>query len=174
VPIIPILNAVLPTTGIKSYLFKRSENHIHRGIDLPADIGTRVLAAADGIVRTANFEWHQGFTGYGRVVVIEHAHKVWTLYAHLTDVLVDLGQHVKAGSVIGTVGITQFLGPEHTSMLAENASHLHFEVSPRAYPQDAEASRMDPVKWLKRPPAMELLSALGRRIVRPFPWSRVA
>ena len=152
-------------------MFKRSPTHLHRGIDLPAPAGTHVLAAASGIVRVANHEWHQGFTGYGRVIVIEHP-KVWTLYAHLRDVDVTVGQRVDAGATIGTVGRTQFLGPDHNTMLEPGAEHLHFEVSPTPYPQEAEAARIDPVAWLKRPPAMELLAAFGRRVTHPFPWSR--
>jgi murein DD-endopeptidase MepM/ murein hydrolase activator NlpD len=147
--ILPIANAVLPTTGVRSFRDQRSATHVHQGIDLPAREGTPVRAPDDGIVRFATHAWRQGFTGYGRVVVLQHEPRVWTLYAHLHDVLVQPGQFVGAGEQIGTVGRTQFSAPDHTSMFAESGAHLHFEVSPKPYPQDSEAERLDPVAWLR-------------------------
>lgn len=148
--IIPIASAVLPTTGIRSFMFQRTDTHKHRGIDLPSPAGTPVRAAATGVVRYATHVWQQGFTGYGRVVVLEHKELgVWTLYAHLQDVLVNQGETVAAGTQIGTVGRTEFGADNHEGLFPEGGEHLHFEVSPRPYPQDAEAARMDPVAWLE-------------------------
>lgn len=145
----PVPGVSLPLTGTRSYLFQRSDTHQHRGIDLPARAGTPVFAAADGSVDVANVQWQQGFTGYGRVVVLRHPTGVWTLYAHLQDVLVAPGVSVRAGEQIGTVGRTEFASNDHTGWFAVGGEHLHFEVSPHAYPQESEAERLDPVAWLQ-------------------------
>lgn len=145
---LPIANARLPTAGKGAYLYQRSATHRHRGIDLQAPKGTPVVAPAPGIVEHANRVWRQGFTGYGRNVVLLHADGTRTLHGHLDRVDVEHGELVEEGAQLGTVGTSAFtkaggyvderLGP-----------HLHFEVSPRAYPQQSEAPRLDPVAWLR-------------------------
>jgi hypothetical protein len=158
----PIQGAVLPLEGVRSFGFQRSATHQHQGIDLPAPEGTPVYAVADGIVRYATSAWRQGFSGYGRVVVVEHAPLgVWTLYAHLSEALVAPGERVTAGEVLGLVGRTAYTHEDHEALFSESGSHLHFEVSPHAYPQDSEAPRINPVAWLQSfdesyvaPPAM--------------------
>jgi len=146
---LPIANATLPRTGKLSYLYPRTATHRHRGIDLPAPAGTPVRATAPGKVVHAVREWRQGFTGYGRVVVLEHGDGlVYTLHAHLQDVRVNVGDYVNAGDVIGTVGNTQFT-KEGGYTDSSGDPHLHFEVSATPYPQDSEAPRLDPVRWLE-------------------------
>lgn len=86
----------------------------HKGVDLPAPIGTKVRTTAQGVV---DFIGQQ--RGYGNVVVIKHDHRHTTLYAHLNDFADGLqpGSVVRQGDVIGTVGQTGWAtGP-----------HLHFE-----------------------------------------------
>ena len=65
---------------------------LHKGIDFYADVGTDVVAVAPGTVEHASTEWMEGFTGFGRHVVIRHASGLYTLSSHLEDVLVDVGQ----------------------------------------------------------------------------------
>jgi murein DD-endopeptidase MepM/ murein hydrolase activator NlpD len=144
---LPIASAALPTQGILSYGYQRSPTHAHNGVDMPAPEGTPVYAAADGAAVIASKEWRQGFSGYGRVVVLHHPqHGVWTLYAHLAEPAVAQGQLVKAGEVIGYVGRTQYAPDDHSSMTG--APHLHFEVSDRPYPMPSTQPRIDPVAWL--------------------------
>lgn len=152
VRVIPVAGHYLPTSGKLSFEFQRTPTHRHNGIDLPAPEGTPVLAAADGTVQIATNAWRQGFTDYGRVVVIRHdvdAAPVWTLYAHLMQSIVTADQPVRAGDTIGFVGRTQYSAPKHTSVFGPRRAHLHFEVSPRAYPQPSTARRLDPVAWLR-------------------------
>lgn len=87
----------------------------HSGIDLLADVGTFVLAADDGEVA---FVGQEG--AYGILIVINHPNNRQTRYAHLGKVTVKIGQMVKSGDVIGTVGTTG--KPDIT------LPHLHFEV----------------------------------------------
>ncbi len=86
----------------------------HEGLDIVNDVGTPVVAAGDGTVEMAG---HTG-GGYGIVVVIRHGYGYQTLYAHLSQVLVHEGQHVKRGQLIAKSGRTGLVsGP-----------HLHYEV----------------------------------------------
>jgi len=148
--LIPIATAALPRSGNLAFRAQR-DTHAHNGIDLPAREGTPVVAPAAGVVRYATREWLQGFTGYGRVVVLEHPERgMWTLYAHLEQPLVTVGQRVSEGDPIGLVGRTQYRKSDPTdSQPRTMGAHLHFEVSPRAYPQANTEPRIDPVAWLE-------------------------
>ena len=85
----------------------------HQGTDLAAPEGTPVVAAFSGRVEIAG-----SLGGYGLIVVISHGDTHETRYAHLSEVLVKVGQEVKQGNVIGLVGSTGLAtGP-----------HLHFEL----------------------------------------------
>ena len=79
----------------------------------PASKGTPVAAAAPGRVVFA-----AAGDGFGKLVVLQHAHGVRTRYAHLSRITVRVGQYVKTRATIGLVGSTgEATGP-----------HLHFEV----------------------------------------------
>ena len=85
----------------------------HTGVDLAGTTGTPIRAAADAIVMTAGW-----MGGYGRAVVLDHGGPLATLYAHQSQLLVEPGQGVTRGQVIGRVGCTgTCTGP-----------HLHYEV----------------------------------------------
>lgn len=85
----------------------------HDGIDLVADKGTPVLAAADGSVRESGYE-----PRHGNYVIIDHEGGYSTVYGCLQEILTEAGAEVKAGDQIGTVGSTGLsTGP-----------HLHFEL----------------------------------------------
>jgi len=89
---------------------------MHRGVDLGYPEGTPVSAAWDGIVRISKGTANTG--GYGNLVVIRHDNGLETYYAHLSRRLVNPGQLVKAGDIIGLGGNT---GRSY-------GAHLHFEV----------------------------------------------
>lgn len=144
---LPIANATLPTEGMRSYLFPRSATHAHRGVDLPAPKGTLVRAVTSGEVTHASSTWAQGFTGYGRHVVIRGDDGVHTLYAHLDAVSVARGDVVFQGEAIGTVGNSLFTKAGNYTD-ERGGYHLHFETSDTAYPKDSEAPRIDPVKYM--------------------------
>lgn len=86
----------------------------HTGIDIGAGYGTPILAAADGVVTTAAYD----AGGYGNYIIIDHGNGNMTLYAHMIQMSVSVGQTVTQGQTIGFVGSTGMsTGP-----------HLHFEV----------------------------------------------
>ncbi len=98
----------------------------HTGIDFGVPVGTEVHAAAAGKV---TFAGRQG--GYGLLVVIDHGNGLSTYYAHLSEILVEVGQFVEQGQVIALSGNTGLsTGP-----------HLHFEIRLHGKP-------VDPLAWL--------------------------
>ena len=94
-------------------------DRFHYGIDMAALKGTPVYVAADGKVEQA----YNDFTGYGNTIVVKHNGTYKTRYAHLDMMLVEAGQDVQAGTIIGRVGDTGNVRKQ-----GRDASHLHFEV----------------------------------------------
>jgi murein DD-endopeptidase MepM/ murein hydrolase activator NlpD len=86
----------------------------HYAIDIAADSGTRVMAAAGGTVIWAG--WKNNGGGYQ--VWIAHGSGLYTTYNHMSSIAVGRGQHVSRSQQVGRVGMTgNATGP-----------HLHFEV----------------------------------------------
>ncbi len=103
-----------PVEGEISAPYGNLQSKFHKGIDFRADKGTPVYAAADGIViEPVNVD-----TGDGKNVIISHYTNVNTFYAHLSKVIVNEGDKVKQGDLIGYVGSTG----------ESTGSHLHFEL----------------------------------------------
>jgi murein DD-endopeptidase MepM/ murein hydrolase activator NlpD len=87
----------------------------HHAIDIAAAMGTPVIAAASGKVVMAGW---RSYTGGGNVIWVQDGAKLYTTYNHLSSWSVKVGQTIRAGQVIGRVGMTGVAtGP-----------HLHFEV----------------------------------------------
>ncbi|MBW4685015.1 MAG: M23 family metallopeptidase [Komarekiella atlantica HA4396-MV6] len=91
------------------------EVFFHSGIDLLATVGTPVEAIAPG---TVAFATDQGT--YGKLVIINHSGGLQSRYAQLDSIKVTVGQQVKKGDLVGTVGTT--------GKPTSNQPHLHFEV----------------------------------------------
>ncbi|MCM2493369.1 M23 family metallopeptidase [Burkholderia glumae] len=104
---------------------------MHTGTDFAAPRGTRVNAAADGVVSFVGIDPH----GYGRYVVVEHPGGVSTLYAHLSAFAPGLeeGMRVAQGQRLGAVGMTG----------AATGPHLHFEVRRADTPVDPVVALAD-------------------------------
>ena len=86
---------------------------LHTGMDVGAPTGADFVAAANGIVSKATFN-----TAYGNMVIIDHGGGVQTLYAHGSEILVQVGQTVAVGDEVLKVGSTGYsTGP-----------HAHFEI----------------------------------------------
>jgi len=98
-------NRIGPFTGLH-------ENH--DGLDIPAELGSPILAAGKGTVLFAAYA-----PGYGNLVEIDHGQGIITRYGHANKLLVKAGDAIEQSQVIATVGSTgKSTGP-----------HLHFEVS---------------------------------------------
>jgi LysM repeat protein len=90
--------------------------HGHNGVDLASSYGASILAAATGKVVVAKSGGWGG--GYGDYIVVQHDNGTQTLYGHLSAVLVQVGDFVSKGQVIGRMGSTG----------QSTGIHLHFEV----------------------------------------------
>ena len=121
--------SIWPTTGVVTspYGLRWGGSDFHPGIDIANDLGTPVVATADGIVEYAG--WNSG--GYGNMVDINHGNGIMTRYGHGSQVLVSAGQPVVRGQVIMLMGSTGFsTGP-----------HVHYEVH-------VNGQRVNPISYL--------------------------
>ena len=97
-------NRLSPITGKPEF---------HTGLDIAQAIGTPIVAPADGVVVYVGTQ-----VGWGHTIKIRHSLGIITRYAHLDSIKVRLGEKVKKGEIIGTVGNSGYsIGP-----------HLHYEV----------------------------------------------
>lgn len=120
---------------------------VHRGIDMPNPIGESVRAVGSGQViwaadslRVESKKTFQNSPSYGNVVVIQHdfgydGQALYTLYAHLSAVLITRNQYVERGDVIGLVGSSGRVGEPH----------VHFEVR---VGENAFGSTYNPLLWM--------------------------
>lgn len=123
-PAAAAMNAVYGT--LRSYNGGEYSRY-HRGVDFAGAPGTSVLAAADGTVVMVD-----RLRIRGNSTIIDHGWGVYTLYAHQQETLVQLGEVVASGQVIGTVGSTgRSTGP-----------HLHWELW-------LNGVTVDPLQWVQ-------------------------
>jgi murein DD-endopeptidase MepM/ murein hydrolase activator NlpD len=129
-------------------------NIIHTGIDIPVPRNTPILAAGSGRVVWAGYGLYYGTNDpkdpYGQAVTIRHdfgyqGQRLYTVYAHMEKILVNDGQEVKTGDVIGLVGTTGMTtGP-----------HLHFEVR---IERNSYFATLNPELWLAPPQGWGVLA----------------
>ena len=102
-----------PVEGPVISTFGQRSRGWHAGIDIKAEVGSEIFAAAPGTVVYSGW-----IRAYGQVVKIQHTNDFITLYAHNQKNLVEVGEDVEAGQLIATVGRSGHVtGP-----------HVHFEV----------------------------------------------
>lgn len=117
----------LPAIGAFTSNFGARWGTLHAGVDIAGPIGTPILAVADGEVIDSG-----PASGFGMWIRLLHADGTVTVYGHINDSLVTVGQKVMAGDQIATMGNRGFsTGP-----------HLHFEVHLNG------VDKIDPIPWL--------------------------
>ncbi|HTR76908.1 MAG TPA: M23 family metallopeptidase, partial [Gemmatimonadaceae bacterium] len=132
---LPPRDMIMPVSGEITSPFSMSRLHPilgifreHRGVDIAAPKGTPIVATAAGRVRSVGWR-----LDYGLTVEIEHTGDIATRYAHCTKAFVHVGDQVRGGDTIATVGSTGLAtGP-----------HVHFEVIDHGTP-------VDPIQFLAR------------------------
>ncbi len=110
---------LMPTSGRLTSKFGNRKNpygrgiQFHQGIDLANSAGTKIVASAKGTVIFSGRK-----SSYGKTIIIDHGNGYKTLYAHGSNLLVDVGDKVDKGQLIAKMGRTG----------RSTGSHLHFEI----------------------------------------------
>jgi murein DD-endopeptidase MepM/ murein hydrolase activator NlpD len=141
-PVMPVVQFARPVPGPIASPFGPRRAAWHGGVDLRADRGDPIHAAAAGMVITSGWE-----RAYGRVIKIWHQHDLMTVYAHNFENLAKVGDWVEQGQMIATVGSTG----------RATAPHLHFEIR-------LAGRKYNPIFWL---PETEALAAPVRDLRSP-------
>lgn len=131
-PGVPIPTAVsgrfvAPVSGTLTSAFGSRWGAMHTGLDIANEIGTPVLAVADGTVIDSG-----PADGFGLWVRIAHDDGSVSVYGHIDQALAVVGQRVRAGEQIATVG----------NRGISTGPHLHFEIA------DPSGAKVDPTSWL--------------------------
>ena len=116
----PVRGPVNVTSGVGARARPRGQNGQagsadHQGVDISGKVGDPVLATADGYVKFAGTQ--RGGGGYGNYIILDHGGGTTTLYGHLSEILVNRGDQVSQGQIIGRVGQSG----------TATAPHLHYE-----------------------------------------------
>jgi len=107
----------------------RFDTMIYRkGIEIEASKGEEVRAIFDGVILYA--DW---FRGYGIVIIVDHGENYYSIYAHLSKLLVSVGERTRKDRVIGEIGGTGF----------SRGNKLYLEIRHQGKP-------MNPLKWLRK------------------------
>lgn len=125
-----LVNFVYPLQGTRqSSKYGRRKHPIkkriihHHGIDLAAPTDSVIRAITDGVVVFAD-----PHGGYGNFVVLKHAHGLTSHYGHCNRLRVQVGQRVRGGDIVATVGNTG----------VSTGPHLHFEIRKDGKPFNPE------------------------------------
>ncbi len=117
----------------------RSGNRRHQGIDINAPVGSPVESFGAGEVVFAG-----SMRGYGTTVIVQHEDGLQTLYAHLRDINVRVGQQVTQDTQLGTIG-------RSGNVPSAGDSHIHFETREGANGTPLSGTPVDPRKYLQFP-----------------------
>jgi murein DD-endopeptidase MepM/ murein hydrolase activator NlpD len=121
--------SIWPTSGMITSLFReyRGRGHYHGGLDIANNTGTDVNSSAAGVVIFTGRN-----AGFGNEIIIHHGFGFMTVYAHLSKIIVSVGDEVTKGQLIGKMGSTGYsTGP-----------HLHYEIF-------KDNTQVDPMDYLK-------------------------
>ena len=99
-----------------------------KGIDIDAPIGEDIRAVEKGTIVYAD-----RFSGYGKMVIVDHGERYYTIYGHLSEILKKSGDEVRRGEVVGRAGDSDSLA----------GSKLYFEMR-------KDGRSLDPVPWFKK------------------------
>lgn len=123
---VPVYKRISSYYGYRIHpVFKTKK--LHTGIDIAANYGEKVIAAAGGTVIYSGT-----LGGYGKTIMLDHGGGIVTLYGHNSSLVVSEGQEVKRGDTIAKIGSTG----------VSTGPHCHFEVR-------KNGAYVDPMPWLK-------------------------
>ena len=144
---------------------------VHTGVDIPAPEGTPIMAAGPGTVVWAGWGLYTETPNnmndpYGLAVAIKHDfgyknQRLYTVYAHMSEMLAVRGQHVETGDIIGLVGATG----------ATTGPHVHFEVR---FPDNTFENTYNPELWIAPPQGWGVLAGyLTDKDGKPLPQREI-
>ena len=99
-----------------------------KGIEIEAPLGEEIRAVEKGRVAFAD-----RFSGYGKMVIVDHGERFFTIYAHLSDILKKKGDEIRRGEVVGLAGDSDSLA----------GAKLYFEMR-------KDGHSIDPVPWFRK------------------------
>ena len=109
----PVTGRLTDFFGPRRNPFGGGSREFHPGQDIANTTGTPIIATANGVIITADWQ-----NGYGRLVEVDHGDGLTTRYGHLSKILVEPGQLITRGQIVGLLGSSgRSTGP-----------HLHYEV----------------------------------------------
>lgn len=124
----PVRGAIVGHFGLETNPRFPNVKVPNNGVDIGVPVGTLVKSVAKGRVEYTS----DNYASYGEIVILNHGDSYYTLYAHLSDISVSVGQEVTTGQILGRSGETGSLkGPI-----------LHFEVR-------KGSAALDPEDWLQ-------------------------
>jgi murein DD-endopeptidase MepM/ murein hydrolase activator NlpD len=105
------------------------DEEFHAGLDIANEKNTPVYSTADGKIKFSDWQ-----SGYGRLIIVDNGYGYCTYYGHLAKLLVNQGDKVRRGQMIGLMGCSG----------TSTGNHLHYEIQVNGKP-------VDPTKFLKNP-----------------------
>jgi len=128
-PFLPLTNATVESAFAdkRSYIYKgkKVDEQVHLGFDLAVTQHVPVPAANDGRV-----VWAENLGIYGNCVVVDHGYSLQSIYGHLSEFAVKVGDTVKKGQSLGRSGSTGLAGGDH----------LHFSMQ-------VDGVQVNPIEW---------------------------
>lgn len=118
----PVAGKIISPFGWRVHPISKQEM-MHEGIDIEATLGTNIRAAATGKVKSVAEN-----AQYGKMIILEHSQDIETVYGHLGEIMINQGDLISQGQVIGKVGKTGMV----------NASILYFELREKGKAIDPE------------------------------------
>jgi septal ring factor EnvC (AmiA/AmiB activator) len=106
-----------------------SEEVFRKGLDIEAPVGEQIRAVEKGKIVFA-----ERFAGYGKMLIIDHGDRLYTIYAHLSEFVKKKGDSVERGEAIGLAGDSDSLA----------GAKLYFEMR-------KDGKSIDPLPWFRRP-----------------------
>lgn len=139
--IVPVKDHMTQGFGDRPLYYAQFGQKGHNGYDFGSNVGTPVKASADGTIHFEGFGKDNDWMGAvaGICIIVDHG-TVYTGYAHLFRTIVNNGQKVKQGEIIGYTGATGTV----------DGAHIHWEVIKKPYNKNnGYYGRVDPAPYLK-------------------------
>jgi len=134
--------------GQTPFAIKTYADRFHNGIDIGKYLGAEMIAATDGtVIATGNQDNFCPKVGYGKFIVIRHNNGLTTLYGHMANYIVSVGQTVARGEIIGYMGKTGWATGPHVHFVVFSSATYTLKSSKYCGPFPIGGS-LDPMQYL--------------------------